>query len=83
MRKYGLNRWNWSSKAQKWVYVTKKNNKRVYKYQIEPPEEFIALTNQLKDLNHKLMEVKDHEENKKLFRELMELSKKMQAMREP
>jgi hypothetical protein len=82
MRKYTLDRWNFSEKAGKWVYVTKKKSgKRKYYYQIEPPEEFIELTMQIKDLNEKMQSVEDLDENEKLFRKLMDISKKMQNMR--
>lgn len=81
MRKYTLERWNWSEKAQKWVFVTKKRGRRKYYYQLEPPKEFIELTMQIKKINDKLMKTEDPEENKKLFLKLIEISKKMQNMR--
>ena len=81
MRKYTLDRWNWSERSGKWVYVTKgKRGKREYTYQLEPPKEFIDLTMQIKKINDKLMKTKDPDENKKLFLELIEISKKMQNM---
>ena len=82
MRKYTLDRWNWSERSGKWVYVTKKKGKREYTYQLEPPKEFIELTMQIKKINEKLMKTKDPDENKKLFLELIEISKKMQNMSE-
>ena len=81
MRKFTLDRWNWSQKAEKWVYVSRKNGKRNYIYQIEPPQEFIDLTMEMKKLNEKLMEIEDPEENKKVFKELMKISERMQSMR--
>ena len=72
MRKFTLNRWNWSQKAEKWVYVTTEEGKRKYIYQIEPPQEFIDLTMEMKKLNEKLMEIEDPDENKKLFLERMQ-----------
>lgn len=81
MRKFTLNRWNWSQKAEKWVYVTTEEGKRKYIYQIEPPQEFIDLTMEMKKLNEKLMEIEDPDENKKLFLELMKISERMQTMR--
>jgi hypothetical protein len=81
LRKYTLDRWNWSERAQMWVYVTKESGKRKYTYQLEPPREFIELTMQIKKINDKLMGTKDPEENKRLFLKLIEISKKMQNMR--
>ena len=81
MRKYTLDRWNWSERAQMWVYVTKESGKRKYTYRLEPPREFIELTMQIKKINDKLMATKDPEENKNLFLQLIEISKKMQNMR--
>lgn len=82
MRTYTLDRWNWSERAQKWVFVTKeKKGKRKYYYQLEPPKEFIELTMEIKKINDLLMATKDPDENKRLFLELIEISKKMQNMR--
>lgn len=81
MRKFTLDRWNWSQKAEKWVYVSRKNGKRKYIYQVDPPQEFIDLTMEMKKLNEKLMTIEDPEENKKLFKELMKISDRMQSMR--
>ena len=81
LRKYTLDRWNFSEKAGKWVYVTKrKNGRRTYYYQLEPPEEFIKYTMQIKKLNVQMLATEDLDENEKLFRELMEISKRMQNM---
>lgn len=82
MRNFTPNRWNWSEKARKWVYVVQnKNGKRSYAYQLEPPKEFIDLTMELKKINDKLMGTEDPDENERLFRELMKISDRMQAMR--
>jgi len=81
MRTYALNRWNWSEKAKKWVYVRKKNGKRIYKYKLTPPTEFDDLTHQMKELNFRLTNELDHDKNMELFQELMRISQKMQAMR--
>jgi len=82
LRKYTLDRWNFSEKAGKWVYVTKrKNGRRKYYYQLEPPEEFIKYTMQIKVLNDRMLATEDLDENEKLFRDLMEISKHMQNMR--
>ena len=51
-RLFTPNRWNWSQKVGKWVYVTiTKDGKRKYQYQLEPPQEFIELTKRMKKLN--------------------------------
>ena len=82
MRKYTLDRWNWSERSGKWVYVTeRKDGTRDYAYKLEPPKEFVELTMQIKIINDKLMGTKDPDKNKKLFLELIEISKKMQNMR--
>ena len=81
MRKFTIDRWNWSQKAEKWVYVTTEDGKRKYLYQVEPPQEFIDLTMEMKKLNEKLMEIEDPEENIKMFKKLMAISSKMQEMR--
>ena len=75
------NRWNWSQKAEKWVYVEiTKDGKRKYQYQVDPPQEFIELTIKMKNLNEKLLSVTDPEENTEIFNELIEISQKMQEM---
>ncbi|MFX1502210.1 MAG: hypothetical protein ACFFDH_14705 [Promethearchaeota archaeon] len=76
------NRWNWSQEAEKWVYIEiTKTGKKKYHYQVEPPKEFIKLTIQMKELNKKLLETTDPEENAKIFNNLMKVSQKMQDMR--
>jgi hypothetical protein len=83
VRKHGINRWNWSEKAQKWVYVELDDDgNRKYKYKLEPPQEFLELTLKIKELNNKLMVTKDPEENKKIYEKLMHISQKMQKMRD-
>ena len=80
-RLFTPNRWNWSQKAEKWVYVRiNKEGKREYLYQIEPPKEFVNLTIKIKKLNEKLLETTDPDENVKIFNEIIEISKKMQEM---
>ena len=81
MRKYTLNRWNFSDKAGKWVYVTKEKGKRKYIYQLEPPEEFIKLSYKIKEINEKLVTLEEEEEIERLYNEMMEISKKMQAIK--
>ena len=77
-------RWNWSQKAEKWVYITfTKEGKKKYHYQINPPQEFIELTEKMKKLNDKLLNTTDPKENTKLFNELMQVSQKMQDMGKP
>ena len=53
----------------------------MYHYQIEPPEEFIKYTMQIKEYNDRMLATEDLDENEKLFRKLMEISKHMQNMR--
>ncbi|NVM35644.1 MAG: hypothetical protein HWN81_08610 [Candidatus Lokiarchaeota archaeon] len=77
-------RWNWSQKAEKWVYVEiSKEGKKKYSYQVDPPQEFIELTLKMKNLNEKLLITTDPEENSKVFSELMKVSQKMQEMGKP
>ena len=82
MRLYALNRWNWSERAKKWVYVQKNNGKRKYKYKLKPPKEFDAFTLELRNLNQKLMIEEDPDRQIKIFKKLMILSQKMQSMRD-
>lgn len=80
-RYFTPNRWNWSQKAEKWVYIELSGNgKRSYHYQIDPPQEFIDLTMHIKGLNEKLLITTDPKENMKIFKELMKVSKRMQEM---
>ena len=81
MRTHDLDRWNWSEKAKKWVYVTLEDGERTYKYQLEPPEDFIKLTRKLRELNQKLSETEDPRKNREIYKELMKVSKRMQSMR--
>ena len=80
-RYFTPNRWNWSQKAEKWVFIdiTEKGRK-LYRYQLEPPQEFIDLTFEMKNLNEKLLKTADPKENAKIFKKLMDISKKMQEM---
>ncbi len=80
LRKYTLDRWNWSEKAGKWVYVTEKKGRRNYIYQLDPPKAFIELTMEISRVNNQLIITEDPEENKKLFIDLIEISQKLQAM---
>lgn len=77
------NRWNWSEKDEKWVYVEALGNPPVrnYIYRLEPPQEFVELSLELKKLNKKLMDAETPEENERIFKELMKISNKMQEMR--
>ncbi|MFX0189016.1 MAG: hypothetical protein ACFE8A_14920 [Candidatus Hodarchaeota archaeon] len=82
MRKYALDRWNFSDKTGKWVYVTKdKNGIRKYIYQLKPPQEFIELSFKINEINEKILATEDQKEIKRLYMEMMKISKKMQAMR--
>ena len=83
MRKFTLNRWNWSERAAKWVFVKlDQSGKRTYYYQKEPPQEFIDLSMELTKINQKLMATKDVKEKQKIFEELMKITQRMQSMRE-
>ena len=80
-RKFTPGRWNYSQKCQKWVYVTLSNDgKRNYKYQADPPEEFVKLSEELRRLNIMQAETTDPEENMRLFNIMKKLAEKMQAM---
>lgn len=82
MRKYTLDRWNFSDKNGKWVYVTKeKNGKRKYIYQLEPPKEFLKLAYKIKEINEKLIATEEQGEIERLYNEMMKISKKMQAIK--
>ena len=82
MRKYTLDRWNFSDKTGKWVYVTKeKNGKRKYIYQLEPPKEFLKLAYKIKEINEKLIATEDEEENERLYNEMMKIAKEMQSIK--
>ena len=75
------NRWNWSQKDEKWIFIELiEDGQKKYYYQLEPPQEFIDLTMELKDLNEKLIITKDPEENSKLFNKMMKISKRLQCM---
>ncbi|MFX1504284.1 MAG: hypothetical protein ACFFDH_25210, partial [Promethearchaeota archaeon] len=68
-------------KAEKWVYIKiTKEGKKKYQYQINPPQEFIELSEKMKKLNEKLLDTSNPEENMKIFNELMKVSQKMQDM---
>lgn len=81
-RKLTPNRWNWSQEEEKWVYIElDENGNNEYFYQVEPPQEFIELTLKIKDLNERLLRTNNHEENDRIFHEMMRISKRMQCMR--
>ncbi len=80
VRQLTLNRWNWSQKDGKWVYIELINGEKKYYYQLEPPKEFLDLTFKIKVLNDKLITCKDPIENDKIFSEMVKISKRMQSM---
>jgi hypothetical protein len=82
MRKHQVGRWNWSERAEKWVYVSLDNGERVYKYSENPPKKFISLSKKLQKLNKKLMNEDKHEKNVEIFKKMMKVSEKMQNMKE-
>ena len=80
-RLFTQNRWNWSERAKKWVFIEiAKNGKKKYKYQVEPPQEFVNLAMKIADINEKMLKAKSSETNEKLFNDLVNLSKRMQNM---
>jgi hypothetical protein len=84
MPDYPIGRWNWSDELGKWIYPEKDENGNIkYTYQVEPPEEFLILTEKLEEINQKLMKTQDPQEKMTLFEELMKISKEMNSMRKP
>ncbi len=80
-RELTLNRWNWSQEDNKWVFIESNDNGELfYHYQINPPKEFTELTSKIKVLNDKLVACKNQEENSRIFKEMMKVSKRMQFM---
>jgi len=80
-RELTLNRWNWSQEDNKWVFIESNDNgELLYHYQINPPKEFTELTLRIKVLNDKLVACKNPEENSRIFKEMMKVSKRMQFM---
>ncbi|MBY9021554.1 MAG: hypothetical protein KGD67_10865 [Candidatus Lokiarchaeota archaeon] len=81
VRELTQNRWNWSQKDQKWVFIESSDNEKlIYHYQVNPPKEFTELTMKIKTLNDKLIACIDTKENSKIFSEMMKVSKRMQSM---
>lgn len=81
MRTYTLDRWNWSERAKKWVYVSLNGSgRRRYHYQVKPPEEFVQITIQMARVNEKLLHCEDPVEAELLFRKLQSLGNRLQAM---
>lgn len=81
MRTHGIDRWNWSIRAGKWVYVDLKNGKREYKYQKETPNEYEILISKIKALNLDLLNEEDPEKNKALYEKMMKLTKQLQVLK--
>ncbi|MHA1508789.1 MAG: hypothetical protein ACTSO6_08815 [Promethearchaeota archaeon] len=80
-RELTQDRWNWSQKHQKWIFIECDNNGTLlYHYQVNPPKEFTELTLKIKNLNDKLVACKNLKENSKIFSEMMRISKRMQSM---
>ncbi|TXT58792.1 MAG: hypothetical protein BAJALOKI2v1_300007 [Promethearchaeota archaeon] len=82
-RLHKLNRWNYSQKSGKWVYVELSDGKRKYTYRTEPPEQFLELTKKITTLNKRLMNTEDPEENKEIYEKLMKISQELQKMGKP
>jgi len=81
MRKHQINRWNYSEKAKKWVYVNLKNGKRYYKYRKTNPTKFHELIEKLEQLNQELLNEEDHEKKKEIFKKMENISQQMQNMK--
>jgi hypothetical protein len=81
MRKHQLDRWNYSEKAKKWVYVNLKDGKRYYKYRKTNPKKFHELIEKLEDLNQELINETDHEKKKEIFKKMENVSQQMQHMK--
>ena len=80
-RGFTPNRWNWSQEDNKWVFIESKDNgELVYYYKTNPPKEFNELITKIKVLNDKLVVCKDPEENSKIFREMIKISRRLQFM---
>ena len=80
-RELSPNRWNWSQKDGKWIFIKiNENGEKDYYYQVEPPQEFNELTLKIKLLNEKLIVCNDPEENDRIFDEMIKTSKRMQSM---
>lgn len=81
MRAYMVQRWNWSKRAKKWVFVNLKNGKRVYKYQKEEPKEYEELTSQIRRLNLQLLMETDLKNNVEIYRKMIKVSQQLQSMK--
>ncbi|TFG03571.1 MAG: hypothetical protein EU542_01910 [Promethearchaeota archaeon] len=80
-RELSPNRWNWSQKDERWVFIKiNEDGEKEYFYQVETPEEFNELTLKIKELNEKLIMSKDSKENDRIFNEMIKISKRMQCM---
>lgn len=76
------NRWNWSQKDGKWVFIKiNEHGEKIVYYKNEPPKEFHELALKIKILNEKLILCKDPEENERIFEKMVKFSKRMQCMR--
>jgi hypothetical protein len=76
------NRWNWSQKDGKWVFIKiNEYGEKIFYYKTEPPKEFRDLVLKIKNLNEKLILCKNSEENDRIFEQMVICSKKMQCMR--
>lgn len=81
VRELTPNRWNWSQKDNMWVFIeSKSDGKLTYHYQTKPPEEFNKLILKINLLNNKLLACKDPNENSRIFKQMMKVSKRMQSM---
>ena len=76
-KRFAINRWV----GENWVFIElTKNGSKNYYYRKDPPEEFVELTMKIKELNDQLVITKDLEENERIFRQMMKISKRLHQM---
>jgi len=79
-KRFALNRWNYYQEEDNWIFPEITENGIKNHYRKEPPEEFIELTMKITQLNDQLVLTKDLEENERIFRQMMKISKRLQQM---
>lgn len=81
MRKFTPNRWNWSQKAEKWVYVRiGEDGKRHYAYSKVPPPQYLKLVKEINRINDIILNSESQEERENLFLQITSLGKQLQSM---
>jgi hypothetical protein len=76
-----LNEWNWSMQKEKWVYIEEVDGEKKYTYSDELPDNFKVLSDKLTSLNRQMMKEEDPDRKNLLFKQMMEISKKMNKLR--